>query len=176
MIEPTDIPAVCDPWADWLQMLGFPRRYDPLDAEIEHRIERICYAADRHRLAVVPTTKRFASMWLQFRLHHEALEDCYKYRYRRWLVWRASALKVIYAGDHQDEADVYLAYDKLTETLDALGPGHRDNLDWFWQLHCDGDGIPSPLHEYGCMVLTLVRAVIPGRQWHYQPAMQRVAA
>src|SRR5436305_1103694 len=58
------------------------------------------------------------SKWAAFKQHHEGLEDCYKYRRMRFLIWRASALKVTYDRDaFQDQIDAKLARDTLLATL-----------------------------------------------------------
>jgi hypothetical protein len=153
------IEDTADPWRHWFRMLRFPR-HGPLDAEIERHIEELCQAADERRLAIVPTTKRFAEMWATFRRHHEGLEDCWKYRRRRWLVWRAAALKVAFeCGWGQDEADDVVIRGKLAETMAEFGPVAADgsyNGGNFWRPSVSHDG--EPLAEYAMMVLVLVRA------------------
>jgi hypothetical protein len=173
-----------DPWRDWFGMLAFPRRHDPLDAWIERRVEDLCRAADVRRLAVEPATMRFAQIWATFRRHHEALEERGKHRTRRWLVWRASALRVVFErAGFQDEIDADQARAKLVETLREFWPGIRPDGS------CDGHGCnfwraeivtvaPSdefaehgiafktrtdPLAEYAAMVLTVIKTAAGDR-------------
>jgi hypothetical protein len=80
------VPGTADPWRNWFKGLHFPR--GPLDA-----IEDMIVAADRRRLAM-PTTKRFAAIWAEFREQHEYLESTAYRRCVRYLIWRAAALKV----------------------------------------------------------------------------------
>src|SRR4029077_1199124 len=82
VIEPTD-----NPWREWFDMLRFPP-HGPLDSWIERYIvEDICRAADKLRLTVTPATARVEAMWARFNHHHNRLDDNYKYRRKRWLVW-----------------------------------------------------------------------------------------
>jgi hypothetical protein len=157
-IEPT-----ANPWRDWFSMLQFPQ-HGPLDSWIERYIvEDICRAADKLRLSVEPATQRFAARRARFRHHHEALEACSKYRRKRWLVWRASALRVAYDhgdlphGDFQDELDFIQCRNLLTETLAEFWPGikpdgSRDGSSFnFWCgefTHADGSKDTDPLGEY----------------------------
>jgi hypothetical protein len=168
LIEPTD-----NPWRDWFSMLHFSQ-HTSLDSWIEHDIvEDTCRAADKLRLSVEPATERFAAMWARFRYHHEALDQRGKYRCKRWLVWRASALRIAHDhgdlpyGDFQDELDFVQCRDLLTETLDEVccpgtkPDGSRDDSSWnFWRpdevTFCDGSKGPDPLTEYATVVLQLV--------------------
>jgi len=168
------IKPAADPWWDWFGMLCFPP-HGPLDSWIEHYIvEDICRAADKLRLTVVPTTERFTATWATFRKHHEALDDSYKHRRKRWLVWRASALRVAHDhgdlpfGDFQDEADFIQCRNLLTETLAEFWPGIKPDGSCdlaphinFWvpdTVRADGstDTNPDPLAEYAAMVLLLI--------------------
>ena len=167
-IEPTN-----NPWRQWFSRLCFPR-HGPLDIWIERRIvEDICRAADKLRLTVTPTTARFEAMWARFSHHHNRLEESYEYRRKRWLVWRASALKVAHDhgdlphGDFQDEADFVQCRNLLTVTLAEFWPGIKPDGSCdrfphinFWRVESirpDGSKDPGdPLSEYAEMVLQLV--------------------
>jgi hypothetical protein len=163
-----------DPWRDWFSMLGFPRQYNPLEAQIEHQVEDLCGAADIRRLTVEPTTMRFTKIWATFRGHHEALEGRGKYRTRRFLVWRASALRVIYdRGGFQDEIDANQVRDKLVATLGEFWPGIKPDGSCggynFWRAETvtfsdDGSKQPDALSEYAAMVLTLVKTAAEDRR------------
>jgi hypothetical protein len=170
------IESTADPWCDWFQMLGLglPARHTPLDAWIERDVEEACRAADRLRLAVIPTTKRFSNMWATFRRHHEQLDGNYKHRRIRWLVWRAAALTVICARNRfQDVVDANQARDKLAATMHELGPIEPDGSfpggGNFWRVGHDSAGTPDPLAEYAVMVLSLVRAA--ARRAHVSPVV-----
>jgi hypothetical protein len=167
------IESTAHPWCDWLQMLGLglPERYCQLDAGIEHDIEEACRAADGLRLAIVPTTKRFAEMWATFRRHHEQLDGSYKFRRRRWLAWRAAALTVICARNRfQDVVDANQARDKLAATMRELSPIEPDgSFPGGVRVGHDSDGTPDPLAEYAVMVLSLVRAA--ARRAHVSPVV-----
>jgi len=159
-IEPSD-----DPWRNWFAMLDFPH-HGPLDAELERDVEALCLAADRRRMATDPTTKHFATMWATFRGHHVRLEDNWKYRRTRYLVWRAAALKVIHEGHWgQDSTDRLQVRNKLGETMTEFGPYAFDGSDRagnFWKVTMwpneQGKLEPDSLAEYAVIVLSLVRA------------------
>jgi hypothetical protein len=167
IIEPAD-----NPWRNWFRMLCFPQ-HGPLDTWIERRIvEDVCRAADRLRLSVTPATARFEATWARFCHHHNTLDESYEYRRKRWLVWRASALRVAHDhgdlphGDFQDEADFIQCRALLTETLAEFWPGIKPDGSHdrhpginFWRAECiraDGSKDTDPLGEYAAMVLQLV--------------------
>jgi hypothetical protein len=161
-----DVIEPCErPWRDWFSMLQFPC-HSPTDGWIEGRlVEDVCRHADRWRLAVAPATPRFAAAWATFRHHHEQLDDCYKYRRKRWLIWRGAALKVAHDhgdylyGDFQDVADFAQCRELLAATMAEFGPVAPDgsyNGGNFWQVSTDSDGTPCPLSEYAAVVLMLV--------------------
>jgi hypothetical protein len=108
-----------DPWRNWLshalrcRYMDYhgpeprPPLHSPFDAALEHHIEDMCWAADRRRLAIVPSTKHFAEIWATFRRHHEWHEGDWDYRRNRFLIWRTAALKVtLERGWGQDSANV----------------------------------------------------------------------
>lgn len=112
-----EIDGTPTPWLDWLLMV--PRwPSTPLDEWIEVDVRELIAAADSRRLEMVPTTKHFTATWATFRHHHEEMEDRGKNRRRRWLVWRAAALKVFHdRGRFQDVLDFNQCHDKLIDTL-----------------------------------------------------------
>jgi hypothetical protein len=163
-----------DPWVDWLQHLFPPGELlgrSPLGYWIEDDIEDAIRATDQLRLTVVPTTKHFTEMWATFRSHHVALDDGYKYRRKRYLVWRAAALKEMCDRDSfQDESDQRQARNKLVATLREFGfqatgtPSadyHRASNCNFWHpgrvTFSDGREGLDPLAEYVSMVLLLMQ-------------------
>jgi hypothetical protein len=165
-------PTAGNPWRHWFGMLRYPR-HGPLDSWIErYIIEDICRAADKLRLTVKPATQRFTATWATFRKHHETLDDNYEYRRKRWLVWRAAALKVAHDhgdlpyGDFQDEADFIQCRDLLSETLAEFWPGIKPDGSCdrsphinFWVpdiVRADGSKDKDPLAEYAAMVLLLI--------------------
>ena len=149
-------PSQDRPWQTWVTGLGFPRRYDPLEAEIEHAVEdAILHAID----ADWPWPPgSISAMWAAFRKHHVALGGRWKYRRKRFLIWRAAALKtMVDRGYYQDAVDAEMIRDKLLATYREFGP-----------LDIDGSYGPyslwrpeSPLEEYAADVLALFSIVMP---------------
>jgi hypothetical protein len=149
---------VDDPWRDWLSQTVFPNREaSPHELWIEQDLEQLVRAADRQRLHVEPVTERFGRMWATFRQHHVCLDERGKYRRRRWMVWRAAALKVMHdRGMYQDSVDERLLLVQLAQAMRFHGPINWDgSFDGgnFWRPS-DHD----PFGEYAAMVLSLVRA------------------
>jgi hypothetical protein len=175
-VEPTQ----GDPWSDWLQFL--PSRTllgrGPLEYPIEADIEDAIRGTDQLRLSIVPTTKHFAEMWTTFRRHHETLDDIYEYRRKRYLIWRAAALKEMCDRNRfQDDADRRQACDKLAATMREFGSYNANGsvtgynckfwdpqlVDFRTSRKCvvrpsaDDGREPSPLEEYASMVLLLMK-------------------
>ncbi len=146
------------PWLTWVKALGFPRQYDPLEAEIEHGVEDAILHADRCRLAIADALAAFPQMWAAFRKHHIALDDRWKYRRRRFLIWRAAALKtMLERGYYQDAVDAEMIQEKLLATYREFGP-----------LDVNGSYGPynlwrpdSSLEEYAADVLALFTIALP---------------
>lgn len=158
------------PWRDWLKRIVpySARRIGPLDAGIERKVEDLIQAADARRLDVI---FGHGPMWAMFRAHHEALEERGKYRRRRYMIWRAAALKTICdCHQFQDDIDAAQAHNKLAATMAEFGGSCAPDGAFgdgcnFWrpELHLDGDDGTSgfdPLHEYAMVVLALVRATM----------------
>jgi hypothetical protein len=153
------VPGTADPWTDWLTGLRFPR--GPLDAWLEHDVEEMIVAADRRRLATVPTTKHFAATWAEFRQQHEYLEHTAHRRCVRYLIWRGAALKVKLELDRfQDVIDRNQCRAKLTAAERSIGGSNID--DWLWSAPYlpwqDGSRQPHPLSAYAATVLALVKS------------------
>lgn len=156
------------PWINWLAMVP-RRRITPLDAWLESAVDELMAAGDRRRLSTTPTTEKFAALWATFRKHHEELEECWDYRRKRWLIWRACALKVIYdRGDFQDAVDRRQCHDKLVAALAWFWPGikpdgYADGSEInFWRTKARDDGSRNILGEYVETVLSLMKAAQPG--------------
>jgi hypothetical protein len=157
-----------DPWCDWLKQSRFPH-CGPLQADIERDIEAVIRVADQLRLSVVPKTERFAAQWQTFRKHHEELDSGGKYRRRRYMVWRAAALKVLcYRDCFQDEIDARQAHDKLAATMHYFWPTIAAGGSYpggnFWQPalvdFADGRRGLDLLGEYAAMVLLVTAQVL----------------
>jgi hypothetical protein len=99
-LELLDISAG-DPWETWVETLGFPHQYEPLDATIEHAVEDAILHADARRRAV---GRVFPQMWADFRRHHDELDGRGKYRRIRYRIWRAAALKTMLDHGHYQDA------------------------------------------------------------------------
>ena len=103
----------------------------------------------RCRPAIADALVAFPQMWAAFRKHHIALDGSWKYRRKRFLIWRAAALKTIVdRGYYQDAVDALMIRDKLLATYREFGP-----------LDIDGSYGPyslwrpeSPLEEYAADV------------------------
>jgi hypothetical protein len=99
-------------------------------------------------------------IWAGFRERHTELEDRWKYRRKRYLLWRAAALKTMLdRGNYQDAADAQMIRDKLLATNREFGPlddhGGYGNYN-IWRP-------ASPLEQYAADVLALFSVAIPVR-------------
>jgi len=151
------------PWQTWVKALGFPRRHDPLEAEIEHAVEDAIRHADARRLAVARALAFSSCMWSAFRERHTELDERWDYRRNRYLIWRAAALKTMLdRGYYQDAVDAQMIRDKLLATyreavgpLDVNGSYGKYNL---WRPVGD-----SPFEQYAADVLALFSVAIRPR-------------
>jgi hypothetical protein len=148
-----------DPWETWVRTLGFPRRYAPLDAAIEHAVEDAILRADARRLAV---GRALPMIWADFRRHHDELDGRGKYRRLRYRIWRAAALKTMLDHHHyQDEAEAAIIRSKLAAVYVELGFGPDGTLSAYclWQPRSRTDN----LETYAADVLALFTEAMPRR-------------
>ena len=154
------------PWQTWVKALGFPRRYGPLEAAIEHAVEDAILHVDRRRLAVAGALAALPQMWAVLCKHHIALDDCWKYRRKRYLLWRAAALKtMLHRSLYQDAADAAMIRDRLLATYREFAPldinGNYGTSYNIWRP--DPRSPVSGLECYAADVLALFSIATPRR-------------
>jgi hypothetical protein len=111
-IPPSPQDAPCYTWTQALD----PPPPGPLEAQVEHDVETAIKHADERRLSVWRgLTLAGIPIWEGFRKLHTELDDCWKYRRKRYLLWRAAALKTMRerALYRADPVDGKLVVDKL---------------------------------------------------------------
>jgi hypothetical protein len=170
-----------DPWWHWLAGVRFPRETIPPHDRLEIEITTAIKAADALRLSITPQTARFDRQWMTFRRYHEDLDQGGKYRRKRFMVWRAAALKVFCERDYfQDKVADAVALGVLIGTMRWFAPNLMFSGDYyeggnFWQprlVECS-DGVQQPLDAfagYAAMVLTLMRRALSPE---HEPAIPR---
>jgi hypothetical protein len=154
-----------DAWHTWINALGFPRRHQPLEAQVEHDIEDAIKRADEHRLSVWRgLTLSGIPIWAGFRKRHLELDERWDYRRNRYLVWRVAALKTLVDREqYYDPIDGKLTRDKLLATyrefwpLDINGRDPESNIS-LWEPR---NG--NPFHEYAADVLSLFSVAFPNK-------------